>query len=213
MDKKLFKAVKEKFQAEVVEDLQSQGYQNLGCDDDDLSLQVFFERKTNIDDLDDILSQQLYDKYFYEFEAEEFEEWWRFNGDSYEEEYKQNHKDTQNMLLDAFDEWSEKNGIQCDESFNDMLNIKQFIEITIDNYHEDRVEFIYNMHYEHDFNNEKFNEISKSVSIYEFHLDKMTEILNNQFDLNLSSTEQLLSNYLDIYEAKIARISKKITIN
>jgi hypothetical protein len=49
---------------------------------------VFFERKTNIDDLDEMLSQQLYDKYFYDFEAEEFDEWWRFNGDSYEEEYK-----------------------------------------------------------------------------------------------------------------------------
>ena len=41
----------------------------------------------------------------------------------------------------------------------------------------------------------------------------MCEILNNKFDLELSIPEDFISNYMDAYEAKIARIAKNIYSN
>jgi hypothetical protein len=115
------------------------------------------------------------------------------------------------MILDAYDEWLEQNGEKCWEEFNDLLNIVKHVVLTINNDYEDKIEFIADIYYEHDFvNDAKFNEKHESVFVYEFQLDKMCEILNNKFDLELSIPEDFISNYMDTYEAKIARIAKKI---
>jgi len=115
------------------------------------------------------------------------------------------------MILDAYDEWLEQNGEKCWKEFNDLLNIVKHVVLTINNDYEDKIEFIADIYYEHDFvSDAKFNEKHESVFVYEFQLDKMCEILNNKFDLELSIPEDFISNYMDAYEAKIARIAKKI---
>jgi len=43
------------------------------------------EKKINLDDLDDESRQDIEDKYFSDFEGDEFNDWWTFNGDDYEE--------------------------------------------------------------------------------------------------------------------------------
>jgi hypothetical protein len=85
MDNKLFKAIQNKFENEIIEDLQyRQNYEMIDTTKSSKSIEYEMEKKIDLNDLDDETRQDIEDKYFSDFEGDEFNEWWTFNGDDYE---------------------------------------------------------------------------------------------------------------------------------
>jgi hypothetical protein len=84
MDNKLFKAIQNKFENEIIEDLQyRQNYEMIDTTKSSKSIEYEMEKKINLDDLDNETRQDI-EEYFSDFEGDEFNEWWTFNGDDYE---------------------------------------------------------------------------------------------------------------------------------
>lgn len=209
MEEKIFKAVVDKFEHDVVDQFYTDGYE-INVEKRNNKVIYYFEKNVQLSEANEI-KDQIENKYWSDYEFNEFDDWWKFNGDDYKEQFlKKNPNDKDDMLTIAFEEWSEKHGYECWDGFNDFLNLKKFYEIEIINEYEDKIEFICTSYYEHDMQNGEFHKTIKSAFVYEFQLDKMCEILNNAFEWNFYCKDTLLNLYLPIYEAKINKIAKKI---
>lgn len=209
MEEKIFKAVIDKFEHDVVDQFYIDGYE-INVEKRNNKVIYYFEKNVQLSEANEI-KDQIENKYLSDYEFNEFDDWWKFNGDDYKEQFlKKNPNDKDDMLSIAFEEWLDKHGYECLDNFDDFLNLKKFYEIEIINEYEDKIEFICTSYYEHDMQNGEFHKTIKSAFVYEFQLDKMCEILNNAFEWDFYCKDSLLNLYLPIYEAKINKIAKKI---
>lgn len=210
MEDKIFKALIDKFEHDVLDSLCVE-YNYQGKDDMNQEIKYFFDKKIPLGEADEQIRNAIEDEYFSDFEFNEFDEWWKFNGDNYEEEFLKKHpNDKDNMLTIAFDEWVEKHGYDCWENFDDYVSLKKYIEIEIINHSEDKVEFICDIYYKHDLKNGELFKTTKSFFLYEFHFNQMCEYLMKQFNLDIKCTDSYIYHYLPIYQAKIQKIAKKL---
>lgn len=210
MEEKIFRAVIEKFEHDVIDDLYA-NYNLEGILKSNNKVEYYFEKNMSLGQAEDGLRETIEDKYYNDFEFNEFDDWWKFNGDDYEEEFlKKRPNDKDDMLTVAFDDWAAQYGYECWEEFDNFVNLKKYIELTVINDKEDKLEFICEIHYEHDMENVELFKTVKSVFLYESDFDKMSEILKHQFDLDITGRDTFMSTYLPQYEAKIHNIVNKI---
>jgi hypothetical protein len=127
MDNKIFDAVIDKFEHDVVDALVSEDYSFEGVDKFKDALTYYFEKNIALGDADETIRQQIEDKYWSDYEFNEFDDWWKFNGDDWEQEFKKNHGDEDNMMVIAFDEWMEKYGLDCWNNFDDFVGLVKIV--------------------------------------------------------------------------------------
>lgn len=210
MNNNLFNAIKEKFQNDIVDTYQFlEKYQLQDVENNENSVEYFLSKKINIDDLDEKQNDYITQKYFSDFEFEQFDTWWKFNGEEWEEEYKKQNPsvDADNIMIIAFEDYCEKNAIQIWQSFQDYINLKQILSFQLINDYEDKIRIVYKTYIQNDIDDNKLFESIKTKQIYEFHLSQMTETLKKNFNLSDKCSESLLNNY---YDDKLAKIASKV---
>jgi hypothetical protein len=186
----LFSRVIEKFENDVISSLEADDFEYEGYNEYDNGDKVvmYLNKNFSIDDLEDEQRDHIMSYYFDDFEREEFEIWWRDNGDEYEENFKKQNPNTEegDIIMCAFDEW-----LSDSEEYNERwtmfesdFNLKLNYEIVIaPNTFYDRFGFELKTYFTCDYLNENlFKPDYKYVEVEEFQLNSMASMVGRKFD-------------------------------
>lgn len=208
---KLLQAIKQKFDYYYTKDLLSDNYQIQEQTIENNSFKyVFIKEFLEREELPYELTNKM-DEYIDKCLGQDFQEWWRDNGNDYEAQHPEIAED--DIICIAYEEWlqsNQANGLW--EQYETDYHVCNYIEFEfVADEFSSHVDVNFDTYYTTAYDNDKFNNESYSIMIEKDDLnDKMIQIINGKCNLFISHgvMEQPLDYFMDNY--KINRIAKKI---